>query len=73
LYKYFANKEAMAAEIYKNITKGWVLRDQNEVWSQSGTGYDLVERIVFSHLNDLIQNPREARFLAEFTISSHPY
>lgn len=66
LYKYFTNKEVMAAEIFKGITKGWVLRDQNEVWSQPGTGYDLVERFVFSHLNYLFQNLREARFIAEF-------
>jgi AcrR family transcriptional regulator len=66
VYKYFANKEEMAAEIFKSVTRGWVERDEREVWSFQGNGYELIERFVNSHFNYLFQNRREASFVAEF-------
>jgi AcrR family transcriptional regulator len=66
IYKYFSNKEQMAQEIFKSVTKGWVERDEREVWSCQGNGYALVERFVNSHFTYLFQNPREASFVAEF-------
>jgi AcrR family transcriptional regulator len=66
LYKYFSSKEQMAQEIFKIVTRGWAERDEREVWSMPGTGYQQVERFVNSHFNYLFQNIREARFIAEF-------
>jgi AcrR family transcriptional regulator len=66
IYKYFSNKEEMAGEILKTVTKGWVERDEREVWSLPGTGYEQIERFVRSHFDYLFGNPKEARFLAEF-------
>lgn len=66
LYKYFSSKEQMAEEIYKVITKGWVDRNLEEVWTFKGSGYERIERFLTIHLNHLLNNPREARFVAEF-------
>jgi hypothetical protein len=56
----------MAQEIFKIVTRGWAVRDEREVWSIPGSGYEQVERFVHSHFNYLFQNIREARFIAEF-------
>lgn len=66
IYKYFSSKEQIAEEIYKTVTKGWIDKNKNEVWSTTGTGYEHIERFVSSHFNNLLQNPREAQFVAEF-------
>ncbi|MBL8097270.1 MAG: TetR/AcrR family transcriptional regulator [Anaerolineales bacterium] len=66
LYKYFTNKEDLAQAIFQVTTRGWVERGEREVWSIPGTGYERVERFVRSHANAMFQNPREARFVAEF-------
>jgi len=66
LYKYFSSKEHMAQEIFKIVTRGWVERNEREVWDVSGNGYEFVERFVTSHFNYLFENSREARFVAEF-------
>ena len=66
IYKYFSNKEEIAKEIYKTITKTWADRNRDDVWSAGGNGYELIERFVTTHFNNLIQNPREAQFVAEF-------
>lgn len=66
IYKYFSNKEEMAQEIFKIVTKGWVERDKRDVWNFQGTGYELIERFVNSHFNYLFHNRREASFVAEF-------
>lgn len=66
IYKYFSNKEEMAQEIFKVVTKGWVERNEHEVWNFQGTGYELIERFVKSHFSYLFNNRREASFVAEF-------
>jgi AcrR family transcriptional regulator len=66
IYRYFANKEEMAMEIFKTVTRGWVERDARDVWPAGGTGYELVERFVTTHFAHLFENPHEARFIAEF-------
>lgn len=66
IYKYFSSKEQIAEEIYKNITKNWADKNKEEVWCVSGNGYEQIERFVTTHFNNLLQNPREARFVAEF-------
>jgi AcrR family transcriptional regulator len=66
IYKYFSKKEEMAGEIFKNVTKGWVERDEREAWTPDGSGYEQIERFVISHFNYLFWNVQEARFIAEF-------
>ncbi len=66
LYRYFSSKEEMAQEIFKIVTRGWGERNEREVWSLPGNGYEYVERFVTSHFNYLFQNSRQARFVAEF-------
>jgi AcrR family transcriptional regulator len=66
LYRYFASKEEMAQEIFKVVTRGWRERNEREVWSLPGNGYEYVERFVTAHFNYLFQNSHEARFVAEF-------
>jgi AcrR family transcriptional regulator len=66
IYKYFSSKEQIAEEIYKTVTKSWSERNAIEVWQVPGNGYESIERFVKSHFNNLLQNPREARFVAEF-------
>jgi AcrR family transcriptional regulator len=66
VYKYFSSKEQIAKEIFKTVSKNWVERHRDEVWSDPGNGHKLIERFITSHLNNLLQNPREARFIAEF-------
>jgi AcrR family transcriptional regulator len=66
LYRYFSGKEQMAHEIFRIVTKGWAERTQRDVWSRPGSGYDYVARFVTSHFEYLLQNIREARFVAEF-------
>lgn len=66
IYKYFSNKEQMALEIFNMISKGWIDRNERDVWSAAGNGYERIHKFVTSHFEYLIQNPREARFIAEF-------
>lgn len=65
IYKYFSNKEEIAQEIFKIITKGWRDRNEREVWGFQGTGYDRLEKFITTFFNYLFQNPREAGFVAE--------
>jgi AcrR family transcriptional regulator len=65
IYKYFANKEQIAQEIFKIITKGWRDRNELEVWGFQGTGYERLENFIISFFSYLFQNPREAGFVAE--------
>ncbi len=65
IYKYFANKEEIAQEIFKTITKGWRDRNELEVWNFRGTGYERLENFITSFFNYLLQNPRETGFVAE--------
>ncbi|MFN8531106.1 MAG: TetR/AcrR family transcriptional regulator [Anaerolineae bacterium] len=66
LYKYFASKEHMAQQIFHLVTQGWAERNEREVWGIPGSGFERIERFINSHFNYLFQNPREARFVAEF-------
>ena len=65
IYKYFANKEQIAQEIFKIITKGWRDRNEREVWGIQGTGYERLENFITSLFSYLFQNPREAGFVGE--------
>lgn len=65
IYKYFANKEQIAQEIFKSVTKGWRDRNEREVWGFQGTGYELLEKFIASFFVYLFQNPREVSFVAE--------
>lgn len=65
VYKYFANKEEIAQEIFKSVTKGWRDRNEREVWGFQGTGYERLEKFITSFFTYLFQNPREASFVAE--------
>jgi AcrR family transcriptional regulator len=65
IYKYFANKEEIAQAIFKVTTKGWRDRNEREVWSFQGTGYERLEKFITSFFDYLFQNPREAGFVAE--------
>lgn len=66
LYKYFANKDAIAHEIFKIITKGWKDRNEREVWGYQGNGFQRLEKFITFFFEYLVQNPREARLIAEF-------
>lgn len=66
LYRYFATKEQMAEEIFKIVIRGWWERDERAVWGLTGTGYQQVEQFVTTHFDHLLNNSREARFVAEF-------
>ncbi|MBN8634288.1 MAG: TetR/AcrR family transcriptional regulator [Anaerolineae bacterium] len=46
LYKYFTSKEHMAQEIFRLVTRCWFERDECDVWSIPGTGFERVERFV---------------------------
>jgi AcrR family transcriptional regulator len=65
IYKYFANKEEIAQEIFKSVTKGWRDRNELEVWGFQGTGYERLEKFIVVFFNYLLQNPRETSFVAE--------
>lgn len=65
IYKYFTNKEQIAQEIFKIITKNWRDRNELEVWGFQGTGYQRLEKFITVFFNYLFQNPREAGFVAE--------
>ena len=65
IYKYFANKEDMAQEIFRSVTKGWRDRNEREVWAFQGTGYQRLEKFITILFTYLFQNPREASFVAE--------
>jgi AcrR family transcriptional regulator len=65
IYKYFANKEQIAQEIFRSVTKGWRDRNEREVWGFQGTGYELLEKFITVFFSYLFQNPREASFAAE--------
>jgi len=65
IYKYFANKEEIAQEIFKSVTKGWRDRNEREVWGFQGTGYERLENFITSFFNYLFQNPNETSFVAE--------
>jgi AcrR family transcriptional regulator len=65
IYKYFSNKEQIAQEIFLSVTKGWRDRNEREVWSFQGTGYQRLEKFVTSFFDYLFQNPRETSFVAE--------
>jgi AcrR family transcriptional regulator len=65
IYKYFSNKEEMAKEIFKSITKEWRDRNEREVWSFQGTGYERLERFITVFFGHLFDTPREASFVAE--------
>ncbi len=66
IYRYFSNRERIAGEIFKLITRGWVGRDEHDAWSFKGNGYQKIERFINSHFDYLFTNTREARFIAEF-------
>jgi AcrR family transcriptional regulator len=65
IYKYFPNKEQMAQEIFKSVTKGWRDRNEREVWGFQGTGYARLEKFITSFFEYLFQNSRETSFVAE--------
>ncbi|MBT7188906.1 MAG: TetR/AcrR family transcriptional regulator [Anaerolineae bacterium] len=65
IYKYFSNKEEIAEEIFKTITKGWRERNEREVWSFQGSGYQRLEKFITSFFDYLFENPSEASFVAE--------
>jgi AcrR family transcriptional regulator len=65
IYKYFSNKEQMAQEIFKSVTKGWRDRNEREVWGFQGTGFQQLDKFLTSFFDYLFQNPREASFAAE--------
>ena len=65
LYKYFSNKEQMAQEIFKTITKGWRDRNERDVWGFQGNGYERLAYFLNHFFEYLFQNPREAGFAAE--------
>lgn len=65
VYRYFASKEQIAQEIFKHMSKGWRDRNEREVWSFQGNGYERLERFLTSFFGYLFQNPREASFVAE--------
>lgn len=65
LYKYFSNKEEMVQEIFKSLTEGWRTRNEREVWTYPGTGYERLERFITVFFGFLFLNPREARFVGE--------
>ena len=65
VYKYFANKDEIAQEIFKSITKGWRDRNEQEVWGFQGTGYQRLEKFITFFFDYLFQHPREAGFVAE--------
>lgn len=65
IYKYFANKDQMAQEIFKSVTKGWRDRNEREVWGFEGNGYQRLEKFITSFFDYLLQNPREVGFVAE--------
>jgi len=66
IYNYFSNKVEIAQEIFKIITKGWRDRNEREVWGYQGNGHQRLEKFILSFFEYLQQNPREARFVAEF-------
>lgn len=66
IYKYFSNKEEIAQEIFKTITKVWRDRNERDVWGFQGTGYQRLERFLNYFFINLFQNPREASFVGEF-------
>jgi AcrR family transcriptional regulator len=66
VYKYFANRKEIAFEIFKIIISRWHERDKSEVWSQSGNGFQRLERSINSFCDDLFQFPEETKFVAEF-------
>ena len=66
IYKYFSNKEEIAQEIFKTITKAWRDRNERDVWGFQGTGYQRLERFLNCFFLNLFQNPREASFVGEF-------
>jgi AcrR family transcriptional regulator len=65
IYKYFSHKEQMAQEIFKSVTKSWRDRNEREVWSYQGTGYERLEKFITVFFGYLFQNPRETSFVAE--------
>jgi len=65
IYKYFSNKEEMAQEIFKTVTKDWRDRNAQEVWTFQGNGYERLEIFLSNFFASLFQNPREAGFIAE--------
>ena len=65
IYKYFSNKEQMAEEIFKTVTKGWRDHNEREVWGFQGTGYEQLEKFITLFFDYLFQNQREAGFVAE--------
>jgi AcrR family transcriptional regulator len=65
IYKYFANKELIAQEIFKSVTKTWRDRNEHEVWGYQGTGYQRLEKFITVFFGYLFQNPRETSFVAE--------
>jgi|PlaIllAssembly_1097288.scaffolds.fasta_scaffold258209_1 AcrR family transcriptional regulator len=65
IYKYFTNKEQIAQEIFKTITKVWRDRNEREVWGYQGTGYERLEKFITVFFGYLFQNPRETSFVAE--------
>ncbi len=66
IYNYFTNKEGMATEIFRTISKGWAERNAREVWNQEGNGYEMVVLFVKGHMDYIFDNLQEARFVAEF-------
>ncbi len=66
IYKYFANKEQIALEIFKEVLRGWHERNVRDVYSFPGTGYQRLERFLFSFFAYYYQYPREAQFFSEF-------
>ena len=65
IYKYFANKDAIAHHIFVLIIKGWQDRNEREVWGCQGNGYARLEKFITSFTDYLFQNPREASLVAE--------
>ncbi len=57
IYKYFSNKEEIAQEIFKSVTKGWRDRNEREVWGFQGTGYQRLERFLTLFVYQFVSEP----------------
>ena len=66
IYKYFPNRKSIAFEIFKTIISGWHERDNEDVWSYPGDGFQKLERFLTSFCDYLFRFPQEICFIAGF-------
>ena len=66
IYQYFANKEDIAWAIAQSIFEQTHERGHEQSRAEASTGYEAIERLLASIIDEFLHNPDQVNFMAQF-------